>query len=106
MERATGIEPAFSAWEADVLPLNYARGRSNLTGCTRKVSAPLQRRPTPGARRWDGWLLHMSHISLTVRSEVEEDGRPGGYRRDARYVVSALMKVPTLSTVPRPVTVL
>ena len=25
-ERATGIEPAFSAWEADVLPLNYARG--------------------------------------------------------------------------------
>ena len=26
-ERATGIEPAFSAWEADVLPLNYARER-------------------------------------------------------------------------------
>ena len=25
VERATGIEPAFSAWEADVLPLNYAR---------------------------------------------------------------------------------
>ena len=25
MERATGIEPAFSAWEADVLPLNYTR---------------------------------------------------------------------------------
>jgi hypothetical protein len=28
-ERATGIEPAFSAWEADVLPLNYARGRGH-----------------------------------------------------------------------------
>src|SRR5215475_6705578 len=26
MERVTGIEPAFSAWEADVLPLNYTRG--------------------------------------------------------------------------------
>ena len=26
MERATRIELAFSAWEADVLPLNYARG--------------------------------------------------------------------------------
>src|ERR1700722_13882556 len=26
MERAKGIEPSFSAWEADVLPLNYARG--------------------------------------------------------------------------------
>jgi hypothetical protein len=24
-ERMTGIEPAFSAWEADVLPLNYIR---------------------------------------------------------------------------------
>jgi hypothetical protein len=26
-ERVTGIEPAFSAWEADVLPLNYTRDR-------------------------------------------------------------------------------
>ena len=26
-ERMTGIEPAFSAWEADVLPLNYIRKR-------------------------------------------------------------------------------
>ncbi len=25
MERATGIEPASAAWEAAVLPLNYAR---------------------------------------------------------------------------------
>lgn len=24
MEQATGIEPALSAWEAEVLPLNYA----------------------------------------------------------------------------------
>lgn len=24
LEPATGIEPALSAWEADVLPLNYA----------------------------------------------------------------------------------
>ncbi len=29
LERATRIELAFSAWEADVLPLNYARGESN-----------------------------------------------------------------------------
>jgi len=27
-ERVTGIEPAFSAWEADVLPLNYTRMRT------------------------------------------------------------------------------
>src|SRR4051794_13247308 len=25
VERGTGIEPALSAWEADVLPLNYTR---------------------------------------------------------------------------------
>ncbi len=24
-ERATGIEPALSAWEADVMPFHYAR---------------------------------------------------------------------------------
>ena len=27
VERAMGIEPTLSAWEAEVLPLNYARGR-------------------------------------------------------------------------------
>ena len=25
MERVKGIEPSYSAWEADVLPLNYTR---------------------------------------------------------------------------------
>jgi hypothetical protein len=25
LERATGVEPASSAWKAEVLPLNYAR---------------------------------------------------------------------------------
>jgi hypothetical protein len=28
VERMTGIEPAYSAWEADVLPLNYIRSAS------------------------------------------------------------------------------
>ena len=28
LERMTGIEPALSAWEADVLPLNYIRKAS------------------------------------------------------------------------------
>jgi hypothetical protein len=26
LERVKGIEPSYSAWEADVLPLNYTRG--------------------------------------------------------------------------------
>ena len=38
MERVTGIEPAFSAWEADVLPLNYTRRQprtlADFPGCT------------------------------------------------------------------------
>jgi hypothetical protein len=31
MERAKGIEPSYAAWEAAVLPLNYARLRLFLT---------------------------------------------------------------------------
>ena len=30
MERATGIEPAWSAWEAEILPLNHARNNESL----------------------------------------------------------------------------
>src|SRR5699024_9631151 len=30
MERVTGIEPALSAWEADVLPLNYTRAAAHV----------------------------------------------------------------------------
>ena len=39
MERVTGIEPALSAWEADVLPLNYTRVRfpSLLGGTAREL---------------------------------------------------------------------
>jgi hypothetical protein len=29
LERAKGIEPSYAAWEAAVLPLNYARTRGN-----------------------------------------------------------------------------
>jgi hypothetical protein len=35
LERVKGIEPSFSAWEADVLPLNYTRkSRSYLSSFT------------------------------------------------------------------------
>ena len=30
LERATGIEPAWSAWEAEILPLNHARSDKTL----------------------------------------------------------------------------
>ncbi len=40
LERVTGIEPALSAWEADVLPLNYTRRRHH---CTRGTAARASR---------------------------------------------------------------
>ncbi len=36
MERVKGIEPSFSAWEADVLPLNYTRNRVLSDSLTRR----------------------------------------------------------------------
>ena len=36
LERAKGIEPSYAAWEAAVLPLNYAREINNLTHIFRR----------------------------------------------------------------------
>ncbi len=44
-ERATRIELAFSAWEADVLPLNYARG------APARYQSGRRRRPAPNSSR-------------------------------------------------------
>jgi hypothetical protein len=37
MERVTRIELALSAWEADVLPLNYTRVRRPLSGVETRI---------------------------------------------------------------------
>jgi hypothetical protein len=39
-ERVTGIEPALSAWEADVLPLNYTRVATRLLLCEESSLRP------------------------------------------------------------------
>jgi hypothetical protein len=46
MERVTGIEPAFSAWEADVLPLNYTRAKREGTKGHPWCSVPIHCRVT------------------------------------------------------------
>ena len=46
MERATGIEPASSAWKAEVLPLNYARDMVGTTGFEPATSCSQSRRAT------------------------------------------------------------
>jgi hypothetical protein len=55
-KRAAGIEPASSAWKAEVLPLNYARSSitiSNFSGLMANTintshSAPQDKNPTAG----------------------------------------------------------
>jgi hypothetical protein len=42
MERVTGIEPALSAWEADVLPLNYTRVRGQTVPGGTSLAVPAQ----------------------------------------------------------------
>ena len=69
MERATGIEPALEAWEAPVLPLNYARigqllyrsrslFRSHFRECSR---APEHR-----------GQLHVSFVMLAGNAAVDD----------------------------------
>lgn len=48
LERMTGIEPAFSAWEADVLPLNDIRVEAHPSlRIPRLLAAPTSRSPPP-----------------------------------------------------------
>ncbi len=42
MERETGIEPAFSAWEAAALPLSYTRARSDESNSSAEVSSRME----------------------------------------------------------------
>src|SRR4051794_28705677 len=48
VERVTGIEPAFSAWEADVLPLNYTRAGDTCVPGARSYRAGLEPRQPGG----------------------------------------------------------
>ncbi len=49
MERATGIEPAYTAWKAVVLPLNYARDRCRSLGPDRSLVKLCKRAGDVGA---------------------------------------------------------
>ena len=89
-ERVTGIEPALSAWEAEVLPLNYTRVRvrgacaleAGTSGTPRR---PGERRPayllSPGRanRRGPGRATAMPRAEPTATHEP----RPAPHRPDA-----------------------
>ena len=59
LEQATGIEPAYSAWEADVLPLNYACKKTPASG----VFGANGGTRTPDLLITNQLLYQLSHIS-------------------------------------------
>ena len=67
MERAAGIEPAYSAWKADVLPLNYARikNRAHRTLKTHKQS-PKTYQQADGA---GGWIRTTEAFASDLQSD-------------------------------------
>src|SRR3712207_4509333 len=77
LERVTRIELALSAWEADVLPLNYTRGvRPELTG------AP-PRRGAGASARWPTVVRVPSGTPGSPRGRMSRTGarlRPRGAR--------------------------
>ena len=69
LERAKGIEPSFSAWEADVLPLNYARS----IGVTVAWPPECQASLSPA-----GWLLAwLSTSAVWLAWDLPPAGRVG-----------------------------
>src|SRR5437667_12571480 len=58
LERVTGIEPALSAWEADVLPLNYTRASPAHSALPGPGHAPTSYRTGEAVDR-DGGLLKL-----------------------------------------------
>ena len=54
MERVPGIEPGYSAWKADILPLNYTRMWSG------------RRDSNPQLSPWQGDTLPLSHFRILI----------------------------------------
>jgi hypothetical protein len=61
LERTTGIEPAFSAWEADVLPLNYIRLTRHFVPSRLLSPPPCLNVPQASERR----NLRLAHVGRT-----------------------------------------
>ena len=95
-ERARGIEPPFSAWEADVLPLNYARATDCGSVADGRISRPHQRSRCqanphfPGGRAKRPRLAPQSPQIAKCGASCAPRGtrpsRPGGLIRPRRQV--------------------
>ena len=56
LERVPGIEPGYSAWKADILPLNYTRMWSG------------RRDSNPQLSPWQGDTLPLSHFRILIKN--------------------------------------
>ena len=81
LERVAGIEPASSAWKAEVLPLNYARLTENtqLTLTLRRLSFLVERAGFEPAK------LSRQIYSLIPLAAREPLRKMAGYCADASY---------------------
>ena len=68
MERVTGIEPALSAWEADVLPLNYTRAHEH---GLRTLAAGRAALCSPRHRTGNGRLPSVLLSDRDIKAEIE-----------------------------------
>ena len=71
LERMTGIGPAYSAWEADILPLNYIRRSPTRCGKNKNSDERSFYGANDGTRTHDllitnQLLYHLSHISIVT----------------------------------------
>ena len=57
LERVMGIEPTFLAWEANVLPLNYTRGRLIVRAAQTQRQMRGRKRYTTGSLQCPACLL-------------------------------------------------
>jgi dCTP deaminase len=67
----TGIEPALSAWEADVLPLNYTRVRPKVAPTTVAETWRTSAIPRPQRFRSDGRFLTVLLSDRDILAEID-----------------------------------
>ena len=76
MERETGIEPAQSAWKAEVLPLNYSRAGTpglKLASWWREVDSNHRRRKPADLQSAPVGRLGIPPVLLSEASETARD---------------------------------
>jgi hypothetical protein len=69
LERAKGIEPSYAAWEAAVLPLNYARKPLKLLS----IPNPLARFPLSNPCQLNPWRGSYIAILMPANTLQEHD---------------------------------